>query len=120
MDERVQLAFLKDLPLYETEKPYSDFTNGTGNIVLEKPPMKPILDIRGREREFTLAIHGFEYREHALPVVVDWEDENDIKGAYVEDLKEFMKKLVPETVQRCEMFDFRVRLLAPAGIDFRS
>lgn len=118
MDERVQLAFLKNLPLYETEKPYHNFTNGMSNIVLEKSPMKTILDIRGREREFTLAIHGFEYRGHELPVV-DWEDENDIKKAYVEDLKEFAKKLVPETVQRCEMFDFRVRLV-PAGIDFRS
>jgi hypothetical protein len=108
MDESAQFFYLKFLPLYEIEKPYHNFTDGASNITTEKRPLQPVLDIRGREREFTLAIHGFEYRTRALPVV-NWKDEEEIKKTYVDDLKVFVHELVPETVQRCEMFDFRLR-----------
>ncbi|KAG0639753.1 hypothetical protein HOY80DRAFT_1015787 [Tuber brumale] len=108
MDESAQFFYLKSLPLYEIEKPYHDFTDGASNIKTEKRPLQSVLDIRGREREFTLALHGFEYRTRALPVV-NWKDEEEIKRTYVEDLKVFVHELVPETVQRCEMFDFRLR-----------
>ncbi|KAI9740309.1 MAG: hypothetical protein M1834_004887 [Cirrosporium novae-zelandiae] len=111
MNENAQFFYLKALPLYELEKPYHNFTDGTSNIITEKPPLQSVLDIRGREKEFTLATHGFEYRRHALPAV-NWRDEGDIKKTYLEDLKLFVPKLIPETVQRCEMFDFRLRSVA--------
>jgi hypothetical protein len=110
MNEEAQFFYLKPLPLYELEKPYHNFIDGTSNITLEQPPLQSVLDIRGREKEFTLATHGFEYRRRALPAV-NWGDEGDINKTYLEDLKMFVHELVPETVQRCEMFDFRVRLV---------
>ncbi|OAP54550.1 hypothetical protein AYL99_10998 [Fonsecaea erecta] len=86
MDEKAQFFYLKPLPLYEVEVPYDNFIDGTSNITIEKPPLQLVLDIRGREEEFTLATHGFEYHKRALPAV-RWEDEDDIKKVYVEDLK---------------------------------
>ncbi|RYP51128.1 hypothetical protein DL768_003475 [Monosporascus sp. mg162] len=109
MDEVAQFTYLKDLPLYEREVPYRNFIDGACNIILDQPPPQPVQDIRGREKEFTLATQGFEYREHALPAVVDWQDKGEIEEIYVEALKSFVQDLIPENVQRCEMFDFRLR-----------
>lgn len=109
MNETAQLYYLKSLPRYEFETPYHNFIDNTSNIITELVQSQPVLDIRGRENEFKLVPHGFEYRRRTLPVV-NWNDKGDIQNIYVEDLKSFVSELVPETVQRCEMFDFRVRL----------
>ncbi|KAG0633460.1 hypothetical protein HOY80DRAFT_1063726 [Tuber brumale] len=108
MNESGQFFYHKSLPLYEIEKPYHDFTDGESNIKTEKRPRQSVLDIRRREQEFTPAIHGFEYRTRALPVV-NWKDEEEIEKTYVQDLKVSVHGLVPETVERCEMFDSRLR-----------
>ncbi|KAL4937745.1 hypothetical protein BDV06DRAFT_226680 [Aspergillus oleicola] len=108
MDEAAQFIYLKSIPLYERETPYHNFINGRTNIVSETAPPQQVRDIRDEVHDFKLGIHGFEYRRRSLPVV-NWEDEDDIKRTYIEDLKMFASDLIPEPVERCEMFDFRLR-----------
>jgi len=108
MDETAQLLYFKYHPLYEAEKPYYSFIDKTTNVSYETAPAQTIIDIRGREKEFTLTTHGFEYRKLALPNV-NWTDMEDIKSTYLGDLKKLVHDLIPQTVERCELFGIRLR-----------
>ncbi|KAK3354068.1 hypothetical protein B0T25DRAFT_591330 [Lasiosphaeria hispida] len=108
MDETAQFAYLKPLPLYEKETPYHNFIDSTTNIVTNRPHPQSVVDIRGKTEDFTLGTHGFEFRVHPLPAV-NWQDEGEIKEVYIGDLKALVHDLIPERIERCEMFDFRLR-----------
>ncbi|RYP76695.1 hypothetical protein DL771_001617 [Monosporascus sp. 5C6A] len=114
MDEESQFVYLKPLPCYEHEVPYHNFINGKTNVVVDRPPPQVVRDVRGQEKKFTLAANGFEFRQHTLPVV-DWQKKSEIEEIYVKDVKNFVQKLVPEKVERCEMFDFRLDQ-SPLGV----
>ena len=106
MNETADFWYSTPLPIFEREKPYHNFIDDSSNMTLEKYTLS-VLDIRGKENKFKLDVHGFEYRHRPLPVV-NWEDHNDITKTYVEDLKILARKLVPEPVQDCILFDYQV------------
>jgi hypothetical protein len=116
MDEEAQFSYLRSLPLYDREVPYRRFTDGACNIVLHQASPQLVRDVRGNEKEFTLAQHGFEYRKHIVPTI-DWQDEKAIRDVYIGDLEDLVRELVPEDVQRCELFDFRVGFERPTGLE---
>ncbi|KAK0732314.1 hypothetical protein B0H67DRAFT_597883 [Lasiosphaeris hirsuta] len=108
MDETARFAYLRPLPLYEEETPYHNFIDSRTNIVVERPQLQSVLDIRGKTKDFTLDTCGFEFRQHPLPAI-NWQNEDEIKEEYIGDLKSLVHDMFPERVERCEMFDFRLR-----------
>lgn len=73
-DIRTRIDFLKDLPLYKTEKPFMVLLPAnkgldpdayrTENLEFEKLEDVPIFDIRGHESEFLLDTSGFQLVRH--------------------------------------------------------
>ncbi|KAI5814421.1 hypothetical protein BZA77DRAFT_318827 [Pyronema omphalodes] len=115
MDETAVLNYIKDLPLYENEKPYHIFAAiprdaKRTNIEYERGPEQPITDIRGRESEFTLDKQGFTFKLWTPPQL-DWKNEQEINEKYFPAVKKLLCELLSSTqdVKRCELFSWRMR-----------
>lgn len=128
MDETTVLNYIKDLPLYENEKPYHIFAAiprdaKRTNIEYERGPGQPIVDIRGRESQFTLDKQGFTFQRWTPPQL-DWRNEQEIIEIYFPEVKKLLCELLSSTqdVRRCELFSWRVScfLLSWAGTDIRQ
>ncbi len=115
MDEMTQLWYLRPSPLFEKEKPYHIFEKlperfKTSNLAYERGPEQLIVDVRGREDNFTLEENGFAFRTRAPPSL-NWDDEAEINAKYIPDIKELAAEMlgVGERMKICEIFDWRVR-----------
>jgi hypothetical protein len=50
-------------------------------------------DVTGRESQFTLEKHGFEYRKHPTQLRLDdWEDQDKVRTVYYPETVEIIKK----------------------------
>lgn len=108
----ISLSFIKDLPLYHTEKPYFVvIEEGEGKAPstdtnLELAPVRgiPLQDVRGRESEFTLECNGFKYLKHKTHASADDEEDNWV--AYSQE----MARLIQEEcgAEKVICYDYRV------------
>lgn len=110
--QTISLEFIKDLPLYQHEKPYF--------VVIEEGPDKPpstatnlelapvhdilLQDVRGREADFTLKANGFKYLKHETRVAADDEEDNWVR--YSQE----MASLIQEecAAEKVICYDYRV------------
>lgn len=123
MDEKARLQYIRPLPIFEKERPYHIFapiTKGSKrtNIEYETGPEQVIVDIRGREAEYGLGTHGFEFQSW-VPPSLDWGIESDIMEKYVPAVKSLIVEMLDEDVKRCELFDWRMRDTASTRTTFR-
>lgn len=108
----ISLSFIKDLPLYHTEKPYFVvIEEGEGKIPstetnLELAPVHgiPLQDIRGRESEFTLECNGFKYLKHTTHASADDEEDNWV--AYSKEMARLIQEECGAGKVIC--YDYRV------------
>lgn len=114
-----RLAFLSDLPLYKTEKPYYFVENfpevppsSTSNCQYEKQSLS-LIDLRGIEDKFTLEQNGWQYLNHKSPVSLDIDaylGENycqETVDRYLADCVEVVQALFKSSKLIC--FDWRIR-----------
>ena len=113
MDEQTTLRYIKDLELYQKEKPYyfskliPTGLNDT-NIEYEEGPEQRIADVRGHEEQFTLDDHGFCFLKWEPPKV-DWDSESDIVTTYLPAVQALVTQHLGPGLISCEIFDWRVR-----------
>ena len=82
-EQKISLEFIKDLRLYDTEKPYymvlgdgdgegqEGHTTSETNIELERFHDINVHDVRGRESEFSTEGNGFTFLHHESEVAHD-------------------------------------------------
>ncbi|KAN0103422.1 hypothetical protein V8E51_011735 [Hyaloscypha variabilis] len=71
-------------------------------------------DVTGRESQFTLEKHGFEYRKHPTQLRLDdWEDQDKVRAVYYPETVEIIKKATGASLVR--MFNHLTRI--SHGID---
>jgi len=117
-------------PLYHREKPYeilfdipTDSPNGRRcnfSFKLSSNPEK-VTSVRGRESEFELDTHGFEYMKHKTDFK-EWHDREAIKTKYVPQMEELITRHVPGA-DMVVAYDWRLRNSAspfPRIIDLKD
>lgn len=113
---RASLRFLKDLPLYQDEKPYvvyfapdeSAKHAKRTNIETEEKEDIPVEDIRDKRDQFTLDTHGFEAFTHAMRFE-DFEKDELVQTEYLKEVEEVIRKRIPEATE-VFVFDWRVSM----------
>ncbi|KAH9823624.1 methyltransferase CmcJ [Teratosphaeria destructans] len=116
-DDCVQLNYLKWIALYEKELPFQTFLpippdaidQRRHNLVQEEGPPQVIEDIRGRENEFHLDVHGFQFFQHASALQGgSLYDKAAIKGIYLQEFAKFLQDNL-DGADHIVVFDWRLR-----------
>ena len=114
---KAELQYLKKLPLYKLEKPFQLFVpvdpdaadQRSTNIEFEACE-QIFEDVRGRENEFSLASHGFQFAVQPTSLSVhDFSDRGIIESRYFEEVKETLRN-IDGGYDQVFFFDFRVSL----------
>jgi len=87
---------------FRTEKPfhlYVDLPDDTpnsvrGNIEFESAEPEVVHDIRGRESDFKLDIHGFEFHQYQRSEFSEWENVAAVKSKFYPEMRQLMKQHV--------------------------
>jgi len=112
MDEYAKFRYITDRELYLTEKPYILYYTVPGvpsnNIIFQEGPEQKIVDVRGRENDFSLEDYGFTFMTFRAPKGIDWKNETDIEKQYVPVVKELVGELLGGGEMRFEMWEWRV------------
>lgn len=124
--------FLQWQESYEKQKPYEIFLPldsfgeqhrnkvPRSNLVFE-PRTVSVQDVRGREGDFGLDTHGFQFVRHSTGVIADLKDRRAVSERYVPEmmgvLRECLAGTVDEASVRTLCFDLRV---SPAVLAFLS
>lgn len=115
-DELVRLDYLKWNDLYLREQPFQTFLEipeyapdqRRHNLEFEKGKEQLIQDIRGREEDFTLDVHGFQYFKHSsslrAPEIYDHEA---IKNIYLPEFAKFLQDNI-KGADHIVVWDWRV------------
>ena len=112
LDVSTSLQYLKNLPLYQTQKPFQVYTHiqdvpesEKTNLEFEEHNNVLIRDVRGKEDQFDLDECGFQYIKHATHV--DLSDvTKDVADAYLEEIKQLLLEKLK--ADRVFCYDFRV------------
>ncbi|KAI9723949.1 MAG: hypothetical protein M1812_000667 [Candelaria pacifica] len=107
-----RLSYLKDQPIYKTERPFMLMTNvpqgqRVSNLRWELGQEETIHDVRGREPEFSLDESGFRYIDCPTRFT-DWTDKKEIERVYLAEMESVLKKNV-DNVDLIKIFDWRMR-----------
>ena len=119
---RCQIGYLKRLSLYKRdsgEKPFSinipvHHLPGARQSNVEYGYVEDIsvTDIRGRESQFSLDIHGFEVVQQSIPYAYnDFEDTSVITQTYVKHMEDWMQEYFQ--AEDVFVFDHQVRRRNP-------
>ncbi|KAF5228607.1 hypothetical protein FAUST_10975 [Fusarium austroamericanum] len=114
-DTVADLCFIKDLQLYKREKPYLLFVGKPAsaehekhtNVELETVSNVPVHDVRGRQHEYTIDEHGFQFVTHQQ-MFSDFDNENLISQHYLREVEKVISKNIPYA-NRVLVFDWRLR-----------
>ncbi len=117
-----RIGYLKRLDLYKSElgeKPFSinipvNHLPGARQSNVEYGYVEDIdvADVRGRESQFSLDIHGFEILQQAMPYeYIDFEDTAVISQTYVKHMETWMKSHFQ--AEEVLIFDHQVRRRNP-------
>ena len=113
-NEMAQFDYAKWLPLYEHEKPFmilSNLKSGDGkyrttNIELEKGELEDIRDVRGRQSNYTLDSHGFQFSSHPWTMAT-WYSKDAVENEYFPEIESLIRREIPG-VKQTHIFDWRV------------
>lgn len=112
-DTTSSIKYIKDLELYEREKPF--------HILINIPPDAPdqrhtnleyedreevFHDVRGKEQDFNLDDHGFTYRHHDF-CFEEYENRAAVEANYLPKIEQFLRAEVQD-VDKVFFFDWRV------------
>jgi len=110
-------------PLHRSEKPYeilfdvpSTARRCNFSFVPSTVP-ETVENVRGREAEFQLDLHGFLLRRHRTEFS-DWHDREAVRRRYIPELEAYVKTQV-EGADRVVAYDWRVgdiRIQTPPGL----
>jgi len=120
--------FLQWQDAYHKQKPYELFLplDSLGdkktkiprsNLVFE-PRTVSVEDAAGREDEFALDSHGFQFARHVTKIT-DLKDRSAVNGLYVPEMGEFLRRLLQVEEDkdiRTFCFDLRVSFLPRIGV----
>ncbi|RFU30825.1 hypothetical protein B7463_g5470, partial [Scytalidium lignicola] len=111
-DVTASFTYVKDLPLYNTEKPYIILTHlnenhSRSNLEWETAAPEVIRNIRGQEGSFKLDDYGFAYCQ-APTQFSDWDSNEKVEAEYLPEVMRILKENV-EGVDHVEIFDWRRR-----------
>jgi hypothetical protein len=116
-NESVRISHLRWSDKYNEEKPYQIFVPlklpeglSTTNLSFESDEDTTIIDVRGRQNEFSLDVHGFQYIEHNWKFN-NFDDANLIQEKYLDEVIELLMETI-QGIERIEFFDWRVRKFA--------
>lgn len=113
MNETARLRYIKDRELYSREKPYVLYCPVAGvpsrNIIFDEGPEQVITDVRGREEEFTLELHGFVFKKAEAPENIDWKNPVDIEERYVPAVQNIVKELLGGGTMSFPMWEWKQR-----------
>jgi hypothetical protein len=115
---RAVFSYLAPLPSLSSspQKPYEILPEATHLF----PPSHPrsnlkfsdracdIEDVRGREGEFELDVHGFKFLKYGTEVEGDFRDKRQIEGKYLREVEELIRRELGEGVSRVEIFGWKV------------
>ncbi|KAK5725423.1 hypothetical protein LTR15_003609 [Elasticomyces elasticus] len=117
-DDYVKLNYTKPSKLYETETAFQTFLpihpshpdQRRHNVDFESSPEpQRIRDVRGREEEFDIDVHGFQYFKHKSQLTArEMFNKKSIKEVYLPEVA----KLLQERLQGADhviLFDWRLR-----------
>jgi hypothetical protein len=114
-DEKVRIGYTKWLPVYETEKPYTILSDlrtadhqdfSPTNLETEHGEPEMVQDIRGRERDFGLDVHGFQVARHEW-AMRDWLDVAAVEREYLPEVKRFLSEQIPG-IKDVHLYNWRV------------
>lgn len=108
---RARLQYAKDLDKYLVEKPYSILTAYDGcdnqtNLQWEQVETEGVSDVRGREHDFTLDDHGFQYITSPTNFR-QWNDRRAVEETYLPEVEDLLKSALPN-IDEVAVFDWRV------------
>ncbi|KAJ8132508.1 hypothetical protein O1611_g1114 [Lasiodiplodia mahajangana] len=116
-DLRISLNHLKDLPLYQIEKPYEiwapvDETQCKTNVQFEYCDGIPVADVRGRQDEFDIETCGFSFLHHPVGLGLSAAEVKTDEGRllvirYLEEMSSFLQQTL--SCRRVLCYDWRVR-----------
>lgn len=118
-DVKVKLHYLKNDPIYATQKPlqitpnFLDKEHKT-NVRLAEGEEETIHDVRGRESDFSLDEHGFKY-VHAPTNFKDWSSQPKIAQGYLPELEDLLRREV-DGCDEIMFYDARIRHSDDAGL----
>jgi len=99
---------------FNYEKPFIILTTlsekqNSSNLTYEKGPAEIVTNIRGKESEYALDTHGFQFLRSELPGIEsrDWKNRKDVEGVHLPEMENFLKDNV-EGVDEVVFFDWRV------------
>lgn len=101
--EEICFRYLQDIDLYRRQKPYAvmrhashtDAVRLPTNLVWKQEAQQQITDIRGRESDFELDIHGFAVRYWPTRLSnEDLDDSNVVRDLYLPEVYDLLKSAV--------------------------
>ena len=108
------LSFIKDLPLYQTEKPYNieliDVEGQPSNLEFDTHDDVVMHDVRGNENLFNLRTHGFSFLKRPSQISAKPGTPEFIEQYLMEGVQIIQQELGTEKVIG---YDLRVRKLHP-------
>ncbi|CAK4031587.1 hypothetical protein AC579_6754 [Lecanosticta acicola] len=119
LDVQVRLQYLKDDPIYSTQKPlqitpnFLDKEHKT-NVQLAPGEVETISDVRGKEHQFSLDANGFQY-VHAPTQFKDWSSQPKIAHDYLPELESLLRKEI-DGCDEIMFYDARIRHSDDAGL----
>lgn len=112
------LAFLRDLKIYEVEKPYHltltkdrESDSVITNIAHDVYNNIELTDIRGSEDSFHLEIHGFQLAKHDMPMVMKDFSSLEARDQYASEMQSFIKAFLGAKDVRLMHYKVRDRTL---------
>ena len=113
LDKKQRLNYIQWDDRFLVEKPYMIISDIPGlpnekksNCKFAPDPEETIRNIRGRESEFTLNDHGFQFVRHEFSDF-DITSTDEVERKYYPEVEAFLKANI-EGVDRVVFFDFRV------------
>lgn len=112
---KAELQYLKRLPLYKLEKPFQLFVpvdpdaadQRSTNIEFEAQE-QTFEDVRGREDEFSLGSHGFEFAVQPTSLSIrDFSDRGIVESRYFREVEEILRN-IDGGYDQVFFFDWRV------------
>lgn len=121
-DVQVQLHYLKPDAVYlpkpiQITPSFLDIERRT-NVQLEPGPLETIRDVRGRENEFSLDVHGFRY-VHAPTRFQNWSSHSEIAAKYLPELESLLRREL-DGCDEIMFYDARIRHAEDAGLRIKN
>ncbi|OAA53931.1 hypothetical protein SPI_09138 [Niveomyces insectorum RCEF 264] len=109
-----QLDFIKPLDIYTKEKPYQLFLAkpksrqdvDLTNVEVDTVPNIPLHDVRGREDDFRIDEHGFQYIKHDQTFRA-FDDPQRVNDEFLPQVVKVIKDHIP-CAERVHVYDWRV------------